>query len=147
VRIAVNLNNGISIARLGDGAIKEKRRTRFGYTYISKEVATNYYYLLEPGVDFSFKLFSFNHIPDIWVTAKTKYRFLFGDSKYATTKQFSDYLFGIGISLIGYTFETAIPQNKPKQIKHCNVFSITIALPTIIGLAKVGVTNMADQHQ
>ena len=106
VRVAVDLNNGVSIARLGDDAIKEKRRARFGYTYISKEVATNYYYLLEPGADFSFRLFSFNHSPDIWVTTKTKYRFLFGSSQYGTTKQFSGYLFGIGISLIGYTTET-----------------------------------------
>lgn len=106
VRMDVNLNNGISIARLGDDAIKEKRRARFGYSYTSKEVATNYYYLLEPGGDFSIKLFSFNHSPDIWVTTKAKYRFLFGNSKYGTTKQFSDYLFGIGISLIGYTSET-----------------------------------------
>ena len=106
VRMDVNLNNGISIARLGDDAIKEKHRSRYGYTYVPKEVATNYYYLLEPGADFSFKLFSFNHNPDIWVTTKAKYRFLFGDSKYATTKQFSSYLFAIGISLIGYTTET-----------------------------------------
>jgi hypothetical protein len=106
VRIAVNLNNAISVARLGDDAIMERRRARYGYTYVPKEIATNYYYLLEPGADFSYKLFSFNHVPDVFITAKTKYRFLFGNSKYATTKQFSDYLFGIGISLIGYTFKT-----------------------------------------
>lgn len=106
VRMNVNLNNGIAIARLGDDAIKEKRRTRYGYTYVSKEVATNIFYLLEPGADFSLKLFSLNHDPNIWLTTKFKYRFLFGESKYATIKQFSGYLFAIGISLTGSTIET-----------------------------------------
>lgn len=104
VRMNVNLNNGISISRLGGDAIQEKHRGRFGYIYRSKEVATNYYYLLEPGADFSCKLLSFNRSPDVWITAKAKYRFPFGNSKYAATRQFSDYLFGLGISLIGNVF-------------------------------------------
>ena len=114
VRMNVNLNNGISIARLGDDAIKVKQYTRYGYTYVAKEIATNFYYLLEPGADFSLKLFSFNHDPNLWLTTKIKYRFLFGDTKYATTKQFSGYLFAIGFSLTGYTTDTN-PSAKKKN--------------------------------
>lgn len=87
---------------LRDDAVIVKQNTRYAYTYVAKEIATNFYYLLEPGADFSLKLFSFNHDPDIWLTTKIKYRFPFGDSKYATTKQFSGYLFAIGNSMIGY---------------------------------------------
>lgn len=95
-----SLINGLSMARLGDNAIKERR-----HKYRPKEVATNYFYTLEPGAGFSFKLTSNHQDADFWLTAETNYRFLFGDSKYATTKEFSGYLFAIGISLIGYTTE------------------------------------------
>ncbi|MGI8952230.1 MAG: hypothetical protein ACR2FN_11685 [Chitinophagaceae bacterium] len=100
MRVNINLINGLSVSRLGDNAIKEKR-----YKYRPKEVATNYFYLLEPGAGFSFKLISNNQDADLWLTAETNYRFVFGSSKYATTKQFSGYLFGIGISIIGFTDE------------------------------------------
>jgi hypothetical protein len=109
-RINVNLNNGLAMFRLGDNDIKEKYRTRYGYGYRPKEIATNYYYLLEPGIDVSYRLFSNNHYPDFYLTAEAKYRFLFGNSKYGSTNQFSNYLIAVGVSIIGFTDD-----NKPKS--------------------------------
>jgi len=103
IRMGLNLNNGVAISRLGDNEIKVKYRTKYGYQYRAKEVATNYYYLLEPGLDISIRLFSNNHYPDFYLTTKAKYRFVFGDSKYGSMNQFSNYYFAIGLSIIGFT--------------------------------------------
>ncbi|MEC4050067.1 hypothetical protein OX284_011550 [Flavobacterium sp. SUN046] len=103
IRIGLNLNNGIVISRLGDNDDKDRYWTKYGYQYRSKEIATNYFYLLEPGIDASFRLFSNKHYPDIYLTTKAKYRFVFGDSKYGQLNDFSNGYFGIGISIIGFT--------------------------------------------
>jgi hypothetical protein len=109
IRIGINLNNGIAISRLGDNSEKEKYWTKYGYRYGAKEVTTNYFYLLQPGLDISFRLFSKNHYPDFYLTTKAKYRFVFGDSKYGQLSDFSNYYFGLGLSIIGFTDE------EPKQ--------------------------------
>jgi len=94
VQAGINLINALSMSRLGDNAVKEKY-----HKYMSKEVSTNYYYTLQPGAYFAFKLISTKQNGGIWLTAETNYRFVFGKSKYAATKQFSGYSFGIGISV------------------------------------------------
>ena len=111
IRIGVNLNNGIVISRLGDNSEKEKYWTKYGYRYRAKEVATNYFYLLQPGLDISLRLFSNHHYPDFYLTTKFKYRFVFEDNKYGQLNDFSNYYFGLGISIIGFTDE------EPKQKK------------------------------
>jgi hypothetical protein len=103
IRMGINLNNGIAISRLGDNEIKEKYRSKYGYQYKAKEIATDYFYLLEPGLDFSIRLFSKNHYPDFYLTTKAKYRFVFGDSKYGSLNQFSNFYLGLGLSIIGFT--------------------------------------------
>lgn len=101
-RIGVSLINGLLISELRDKAIKERVRTTKGYRNVSKEIAINRYYLLEPGLDFSFKLISNKHDPDYFLTAMIKYRSIFGSSKYGSNEQFGGFLFGIGLSLIGF---------------------------------------------
>lgn len=103
VRIGINLNNGIAISRLGDNAEKERYSTRYGYSYRAKKVATDYFYLLQPGIDASFRLFSNQHTPDVYITTKAKYRFVFGDNQYGQATDFSNYYFAVGISIIGFT--------------------------------------------
>ncbi len=98
VQIDISLINALSMSRLGDNAFKERY-----HKYMAKEVATNYFYTLAPGAGFAFKLISTNDGAGIWLTAETNYRFVFGSSKYAITKQFSGYLFGIGISIRRFT--------------------------------------------
>lgn len=95
MRMNISLINGLSIAWLVDDAIRVNNH--------SKEIARNYFYLLEPGAGFSFKLVSNNsHKKNLWLTAETNYRFVFGHSKFGSTKQFSSYLFGIGILTTGF---------------------------------------------
>lgn len=103
--IALNLNNGIVCSRLADNAEKEKYWTKYGYSYRAKEVATNYFYLLQPGVNVSIKLISNKHSPDFYLTTKAKYRFVLGDSKYGSASDFSNCYFAIGLSVIGFMYE------------------------------------------
>ena len=103
IRLGLNLNNGIVISRLGDNDDKDRYWTKYGYQYRAKEIATNHFYLLEPGIEASFRLFSNNHYPDFYLTTKAKYRFVFGDSNYGQLNDFSNGYFGIGLSIIGFT--------------------------------------------
>ena len=100
-RLNLNLSNWIAYSRLGDNSEKEKRFNGLLHLKTPKEISTNYYYLLEPGLDISYKTLKINKILDLYITAKAKYRFLFGKSKYSSTDQFSNYYIAIGISLIG----------------------------------------------
>jgi hypothetical protein len=102
LRLGINLNNGIAISRLGDNTEKETYYTEYGYEEIPKKVASNYFYLLEPGVDFSLRLFSIKNGPDFYLTSKAKYRFVFGKTNYGNEKDFINYYFGIGLTLIGF---------------------------------------------
>jgi hypothetical protein len=103
IRIGVNINNGIAISELGDNDIKVKYWTRYGVSTKAKEISTNYFYLLQPGIDMSFRLLSNNHNPDLYLTTKAKYRFVFGDSNYGRQSDFTNYYFGLGLSIIGFT--------------------------------------------
>jgi len=96
VRMNISLVNGFSQVRLGDNAFNEKN-----HKYPPKEISSNYFYTLEPGSSFSCKLISSKDNADFWLTAAASYRFVFGDTKFGMTKDFSGYLFGIGISIIG----------------------------------------------
>lgn len=97
VRMDINLVNAFSQARLGDNAIKEKQ-----HKYAPKEVASNYFYILEPGTGFSYKFLSGKDNTGLWLHAMVNYRFVFGNCKYATTKDFTGWLFGIGIAVNGF---------------------------------------------
>jgi hypothetical protein len=103
IRIGINLNNGLVISRLGDNAVLERYSTKYSYQYRAREVATNYFYLLQPGLDISYRLFSNKHYTDFYLTTKAKYRFVFGDTKYGQLNDFTNCYFGIGISIIGFT--------------------------------------------
>ncbi|MFI5188216.1 MAG: hypothetical protein ACHQF0_15910 [Chitinophagales bacterium] len=96
VRMNLSLINGFSQARLGDNAIKERQHKN-----MPKEIASNYFYSLEPGAGISIRLSS-NNDAEFWLTSETNYRFVFGKSKYAMTNEFSGYLFGVGVSVIEF---------------------------------------------
>lgn len=104
-RTGISLTNGIAIAELRDKAQTEKVRTRYGYRDVPKRIATNYYYLLEPGVGVSLKLVSNNHNPDFYLTGSARYRLLFGNNRFGTQEVFSGPVFSIGLSLIGFDKE------------------------------------------
>ncbi len=105
IRLNLNVNNGLAISQLADNDIKEPYSywTEWGLIHSEspKKVASSYHYILEPGLDLSIRIFSKNSLPDIYLTSKAKYRFVFGDSKFGETGQFSNYYFGFGVSFIG----------------------------------------------
>ena len=103
IRIGVNLNNGILISQLGDNDIKERYWTKYGYTEKAKTIATDYLYVLEPGIDLSLKIFSNKHNPDIYFTTKAKYRTAFGNPKFGSQADYNNYYLGASISIIGFS--------------------------------------------
>lgn len=102
IKVGLNLNNGIVVAELADNAITQKVFTGRVMVDKAKVVATNYFFLVQPGLDISIKLFSKkSHSPDIYLTTKAKYRFVFGDGKYGQVNDFSSHYFGMGITMVG----------------------------------------------
>lgn len=104
-RTGISLTNGIAITELRDKAQTEKKHTRHGDRNVPKRIATNYFYLLEPGVDFSVKVVSNNHNPDFYLTGSAMYRMLIGDSHFGPKNIIPGVLFSLGISLIGFDKE------------------------------------------
>lgn len=106
IRVNLNINNGLAISQLADNDVKETYSywTEWGLIHgeSPKKIAESYYYILEPGFDISIRVFSQNSYPDIYLTSKTKYRFVFGESKFGETGQFSNYYFGLGVSFVGF---------------------------------------------
>lgn len=100
LRIGLSLNNGMAIARLGDNTQKERYRTRYGYQKRAKEIETNYLYLLQPGLDISYKVYSDKDGLDIYATSKAQYRVVLGNPKFGQTNDFSNYWLGAGITII-----------------------------------------------
>jgi len=103
IRIGINVNNGILVSQLGDNDVKVKYWTKYGYSERAKTVATNYFYVIEPGIDISLKLFSNKHDPDIYLTAKAKYRAAFGDAKFGGQSDYNNYYIGASVSIMGFT--------------------------------------------
>lgn len=102
MRANININNGMAWAELRDNGERTPTRTRYGYKNVPKLLASNYYYLLVPGLDFFFRFFSNKHDPDFYLTAKMKYRQVFGNSKFASEDLFSGFSATIGLSVIGF---------------------------------------------
>lgn len=99
IRANVSLNNGLASTYLGDNAIKLTARgnRHAGFQYASK-VAANNYYMIEPGLSISFRLGK-----EIYITLKSKYRFVNGQTNFGSTNQFSNFYIGLGLSLISQT--------------------------------------------
>lgn len=99
IRLGFDINNGLVIARLGDNAFKEK----WGRGYQTKKIASNTLYMLQAGINFSYRIINTNHQPDFYLISKVKYRLATGGTQYAQASDFSNVYFGIGISLIGFS--------------------------------------------
>lgn len=104
-RLSANINNAFADAELGDNSIIVKVATPHGYANRAKEIAKNRFYLVEPGISFSVRLYTIQPNKkahdqgcSIYLTTTAKYRFLFGSAQYGTHKQFSNYYLGAGLS-------------------------------------------------
>lgn len=87
ISAAVFVVNGLSSACLEDGT----KRAGKGF----KRLTANYYYLLEPGIDVAFKISK-----NIAIDTKGEYRFIAGYSHFASNRDFSGYIFALGIRII-----------------------------------------------
>lgn len=96
LRMNISLVNAFSQVRLGDNEFKEKI-----HKYAPKEIASNFFYVIEPGSSIYYKLILGKGNADLWLTAGASHRFVFGKTKFGMTKDFSGYLFSIGVSVIG----------------------------------------------
>lgn len=99
LRVGFDISNGLLIARLGDNAFKE----RYYRSYRTKKIATNTFYMLQAGGNFSYRIIKANHQPDFYLISKLKYRLAVGSTQYAQANDFSSIYFGIGVSLIGFS--------------------------------------------
>lgn len=101
-RIGLQLSNGLAMATLVDRDIVEEFWDEFGVSESAKRIETNYFYILQPGIEASVKVYDNDRFPDVYLTAKAKYRHALGSPKFATASDFTNYYVGIGISLIGF---------------------------------------------
>ena len=109
-RIGATLNNGIAISVLGDNDDKVEKNGRYGKIYVPRKIASNYLYIVEPGFEASYCLYSEKHHPDFYLTTQAKYRFAFGGTKYADLSDFNGSFVGLGLSIIGFV------DDEPKHI-------------------------------
>ncbi|GAA4341086.1 hypothetical protein GCM10023184_39240 [Flaviaesturariibacter amylovorans] len=101
-RLGINLTNGFAMATLRDNSQTQKVRSRYGEREVPKRIATNYFYLLQPGLDLSYKVLSNRHNPDFFVNMKARYSKGFGRVRFGEHSAPSTYWFGVGLSLIGF---------------------------------------------
>ncbi|HRE77584.1 MAG TPA: hypothetical protein PLL09_07145 [Flavobacterium sp.] len=101
-RIGLQLSNGLAMATLVDRDVTEEFWDEYGVTESAKRIETNYFYILQPGIEAAVRVYDNDRFPDVYLTAKAKYRQAMGTPKFATTSDFTNYYVGIGISLIGF---------------------------------------------
>jgi hypothetical protein len=101
-RIGLQLSNGLAMASLVDRDIVEEFWDEYGVTESAKRIETSYFYVLQPGIETSVRVYDNDGFPDIYITTEAKYRKAMGTPKFATTSDFESYYVGIGISLIGF---------------------------------------------
>lgn len=101
VRLGINLNNGLAIVNLRDRSETEIVYDEFGSTEVPVSKARNFFYVIEPGITASFRVLKNNNFPDVYVTTQAKYRKAFGNPEFATSKDFTGYFIGFGVSFIG----------------------------------------------
>lgn len=102
IKFGLLLNNGIAGALLVDHAQQEKHWSYSGYTYTSKKIASNHFYLLEPGAVFSVRVFPNKQVYGIYLHTIARYRFVFGNSKFGLLEDYRNYFLSIGFTFMGW---------------------------------------------
>lgn len=101
-RIGFQLGNGLAMATLVDRDVQVEFWDEYGQSYAAQQIETNYLYIVQPGLDASVRVYNNNRFPDVYLTAKAKYRQAMGGNKFAKPDDFSNYYVGFGVSLIGF---------------------------------------------
>ncbi len=98
-QFGVNLTNGLAISTLGDRAQMQTYWTGKTVSSRPKTIATEYYYLLQPGAALSFRLNKPNaKTPALRLTAVARYRYLLGGGKFTTADDYNGLYYSLGIT-------------------------------------------------
>jgi hypothetical protein len=111
LHIGITIENGIAFFKLGDDNHNIKSYSLWGNNYKIQHIATDEYYVLEPGLNISYYL---GNREDLFLTLKGAQRFVFGSGVYSTPERFNGYNIELGISIIGeMRFRLRSHKNKP----------------------------------
>ncbi|MDP2421416.1 hypothetical protein [Sediminibacterium sp.] len=106
VRAGIDLVTGLAVSTLFDGSKKEWVKTRYGWRDRSIKLRESCYFLLDPGLSVTAKLFSLGtKETGVCLTGKTNYRILAGRPQFGSRGTFSGYSFAVGIAVYGFNRE------------------------------------------
>lgn len=100
-RFAFQFNSALAVLSLRErDAVEEIWNEEFvaEYPVILK---TNYMFVMEPGVEMAVRVMHKENSPDLYITSKARYRHAIGGSMFGNSEDFSNYFFGIGVSVVG----------------------------------------------
>lgn len=98
-KLNITLNNAFSFLDLVDRGVQVKSLNSSSIFFSShpKSIITNYYYIIEPGLDI---LLGLDKDRTFYFTLKSKYRFAFGDTKFGPNNALSTYYIGMCLTTI-----------------------------------------------
>jgi hypothetical protein len=97
-QLNVGITNGLSTPQITDDAQKVSVRTRYSTRTVSKTVAYNIYYLLQPRLEMAYKITKQQGF-GLWLTTKANYNFLFGKSDFGEVGEFPKSSFSVGLMI------------------------------------------------
>lgn len=100
-RIGATLGNSVALVQLSDWDSVVQYTTPRGVRDRAKPIVTNYFYQVQPGLDFSVRCTSAEKSPVLYITGKAKYNVMIGPTRFGTTSDFCKPYFGLGLSLMG----------------------------------------------
>jgi hypothetical protein len=90
-----SLGNDLTVIRLGDNAEKTTTFTSKALATTSKEIVSNYYYTISPGLDASVRLYK-----TLFTSINIKYREMLGSPSFTSTSGFNGMNYSIGLTFI-----------------------------------------------
>ncbi len=102
VRLGFLLSNGLGVVHLTDRNRNDEFFNEDGWFTTHQRVKTNFFYLLQPGFEANFLVYDNDEFPDVYISTETRFRRVFGNTKFAKPNDFTHFYIGIGVSLIGF---------------------------------------------
>ena len=90
-----SLGNDLTVIRLGDNAEKTTTFTGKALATASKEIVSNYYYTISPGLDASVRLYK-----TLFTSINIKYREMLGSPSFTSTSGFNGINYSFGLTFI-----------------------------------------------
>lgn len=93
--INASLCNDLTVIRLGDNVEKTTTFTGKALATTSKEIVSNYYYTISPGLDASVRLYK-----TLFTSINIKYRQILGNPSFTSTSGFNGINYSVGLTFI-----------------------------------------------